>query len=51
MMAKHDGGDYVNLNSIVKSLINYIPELAKTAVWPQMTKTFPEAWRKRLVEL
>lgn len=37
MMAKHDGkGDYVNLNSDeVKSLINYIPELAKTAVWPQ----------------
>lgn len=37
MMVKHDGkGDYVNLNSDeVKSLINYIPELAKTAVWPQ----------------
>jgi len=37
MMAKHDGkGDFVNLNSDeVKDLISYIPELAKTAVWPQ----------------
>jgi ABC-type glycerol-3-phosphate transport system substrate-binding protein len=36
-MAKYDGkGDYVNLNGDdVKDLINYIPKMAKTAIWPQ----------------